>query len=87
LPSPDPLRLKYRDALTEVVAGVVRALEPVDTGRIRARAAARVPGNDLDAVVAMAFSDLMHLDEGNVARHRLTIGEYRRWKAALERRN
>ncbi len=82
LPSPDPLRLKYRDALTEVVAGIVRGLKPTDTGIIRALAAARVPSADLQAFVAMAFSDLKHLDEGNLARHRLTAGEYRRWKAA-----
>ncbi len=82
LPSPDPLRLKYRDALTEVVASIVRGLEPTDTGIIRGLAAARVPGVDLEAFVAMAFSDLKHLDEGNLARHRLTAGEYRRWKVA-----
>jgi len=82
LPTPDPLRLRYRDALVEVVAEVVRGLKPVDVRQIREMATPLVRREDLYAFVAMAFNDLMQLHEGNFARYRLRFSEYRRWKEA-----
>jgi len=80
LPEPDPLRLRNRQALIEVVGDVVRASAPVDPGDLRARARSLVAPADLDQFVAMALSELHHLHDGNVARYRLRLSELRRWQ-------
>lgn len=84
LPEPDPLRLRYREALSEVVRDIVRGSRPVDTRLIREIAAPLVRAADLDQFVAMAFNDLHRLHEGNVARYRLRLSEYQAWKQSLE---
>lgn len=84
LPEPDPLRLRYRETLSEVVRDIVRGSRPVDTRLIREIAAPLVRAADLDQFVAMAFNDLHRLHEGNVARYRLRLSEYQAWKQSLE---
>lgn len=49
-------------------------------GLIRQIATPLVPQDDLDQFVAMAFNDLHHLHEGSVARYRLRLAEYKRWR-------
>lgn len=83
IPEPDPLRLRYREALIEVVSEVVRAGKPIDMRLIREIAAPLVKPEDLEQFVAMAFNDLHYLYEGNVARYRLRLSEFKRWKEAL----
>lgn len=85
LPQPDPLRMKYREALLDVVAGMVRRLESVDVRSIRDAAAPLVRHEDLNAFVAMAFNDLKQLHEGNFVRYRLRHSEYERWREAQGR--
>ena len=80
VPEPDPLRLRNREALVEVVSDIVRRGMRIDIGLIRDTAVPLVPYEDLDQFVAMAFSDLHHLHEGNIARYRLRLSEYRRWR-------
>ena len=80
LPEPDPLRLRSREALISVVSEIVRTGKPIDTRIIRELAAPLVRPEDLGDFVAMAFNDLHHLHEGNVARYRLRLSEYRAWK-------
>lgn len=92
LPAPDPVRLRNREQLSTVIADVVRSLEAITTEGVRHRAAQLVDASDLDRFVEMAVQDLHNLHEGNVARYRLTLAEYRRWssvhqpKAAASRR-
>lgn len=81
LPQPDPLRLRNREQLTEVVSTIVRDDAPIDEARIRALAAPIVEPDDLEQFVAMAFSDLHGLHEGNLARYRLRLSEFNRWHA------
>jgi hypothetical protein len=85
LPEPDPLRLRNREALINVVSEIVRGGKPVDTRLIRELAASLVASEDLGEFVAMAFSDLHHLHDGNIARYRLRLSEYRAWKSHLAR--
>ena len=85
VPQPDPFRLKYREALREVVAEVVRRLQPVDVRLIRELAAPLVQPEDRNAFVAMAFNELKQLHDGNFARYRLRHSEYQRWRQALGR--
>lgn len=84
LPEPDPLRLRYREALTDVVGKVVRGGKPIDTQLIRDCSAPIVRPEDLRQFVAMAFNDLHHLHEGNIVRYRLRLTEYQAWKKSLE---
>jgi hypothetical protein len=84
LPEPDPFRLKFRAALLDAVATVVRLHQPATDGVIRSVAKSLVPAGDLDRFVAMALGDLEHLHEGNIARYRLRLSEFREWKGAVE---
>ena len=84
LPEPDPFRLKFRAALIETVATVVRSRQPATDGVVRSLAKSLVPAGDLDRFVAMALSDLEHLHEGSIARYQLRLSEYGAWKQALE---
>jgi Fic family protein len=83
LPQPDPLRLRNRDQLTEVVNAIVRDDAPIDDARIRALATEIVAPEDLDEFVAMTISELSGLHEGNVARYRLRLSEFRRWRGRV----
>ncbi len=78
---PDPMRMRYREALVSVVAQIVRGLQAPGAGAVRALAAPLVPADDLECVVAMALEDLRNLHEGSVVRFRLRWVEYRAWRA------
>jgi hypothetical protein len=80
LPAPDPLRLRYRDALGEVVPGIVRGGRPPTAAAIRRLAAPLLPAADLGAFVALAINELYQLHEGNIARYRLRPSEFERWR-------
>ncbi len=81
---PDPVRLRYREALITAVAEIVRSLQTPDAGAIRAVAATLVPPEDLDRVVDLVLDDLHDLHEGNVTRYRLRLFEYRAWQPMQE---
>ncbi len=81
LPEPDPFRLKYRAELGEVVGELVRQGVAVDAAAVRLAATQLVPTEDIPRFVKMALTDLRHLHEGNIARYRIRLAEYRAWKA------
>ena len=75
--------MRNREALIDVVSEIVRGGKPIEAPLIRKLAVPLVPPADLDQFVAMAFNDLHHLHEGNVARYRLRLLEFRVWKQNL----
>lgn len=77
LPSPDPVRLRYRNELAEIARETVRGGGAVDAREVRGRGRQLVPAADLDAVVAMALNELHRLREGNIARFGLRLGAFR----------
>ena len=81
LPEPDPFRLKYRNELIDAVTQLVRAGVLIDPVPIRSVAIKLVPPADLPRFEEMVLVDLRHLHEGNIARYRLQISEFREWKA------
>ncbi len=83
VPQPDPMRLRNREQLAEVVNTIVRDDLPIDDARIRAIAATIVAPEDLEDFVAMTVSELSGLHEGNIARYRLRLSELRRWRGKL----
>jgi Fic/DOC family len=84
LPEPDPLRLRNREAMINVVSEMVRGGKPIETRLIRELAAPLVKPEDLGQFVAMAFNDLHHLHDGNIARYRLRLLEFRSWQQLLQ---
>ena len=77
---PDPLRLRYREALITVVSEIVRGLKTPGTKPVRDLAATLVPPEDLQQITELALADLRNLHEGNVSRYRLRLSEYRAWQ-------
>jgi hypothetical protein len=79
---PDPLRLRYRDALAEVVRHTVVSLLPPDTALLRQWAEEHgIPENDRDPFAERALSLLVSLHEGNAGRSRITPGQLAAWLA------
>lgn len=81
LPEPDPFRLKYRDALMEVIGEVVRRCQAPATDIVTKMAAKLVPEPDLQRFVSLVVRELTGLHEGNIARFRLRPAELRAWLA------
>jgi hypothetical protein len=77
---PDPVRLRYREAIVTVVAEVVRGLQSPNKKTVRAAAATLVPRKDLNRVIELVLDDLRYLHDGNVSRYRLRLSEYRAWQ-------
>ncbi len=82
LPAPNPLRLRYRAALAEMVRETVRRGEAIEAPPLRELGRGIVDPSDLEAVVAMAINELHRLHEGNVARFGLRLAELRAWSRA-----
>ena len=81
---PDPIRLRYREALETVVQDVVRGSVVPSTPWIEAWARARaVPADDVDAFVERAMWMLLGLNEATAMRARLRPSEYTAWRAHL----
>jgi Fic family protein len=81
LPEPDLFRLKYRDALIELVGEIVRrGLDPA-AETATALAGELVPPEDLDQFRALALAEIARLHERNIARFRLRPAEFRKWQA------
>ena len=77
---PDPVRLRYREALITVVSESVRGMKSPHADAVRTLAATLVPREDLEQITALALADLLNLHEGNVSRYRLRLSEYRAWQ-------
>lgn len=81
LPAPDPVRLRNRVALAELVRETVQRGGDIDASQLAEHARAVVEPADVEAVVAMAINELHLLHEGNLARFGLRLSEFRRWSA------
>ncbi|MDB5456131.1 MAG: hypothetical protein JWP92_1716 [Caulobacter sp.] len=85
LGEPDPFRLKYRDALREVVGEVVRGAmgRKAASPHIRDRAAA-IPATDQEKFVEIAETEVLGLHDGNFARYQIRPAEFAAWRMAWE---
>jgi len=83
LGTPNPVNLKYRDLIKQIVK------ELVDTGTSKETTAEKIDEllgtkpetNDRSEVKHAIETELICLHEGNIARFRLTLPEFQRWKA------
>jgi hypothetical protein len=86
LPEPDPLRLKYRQALIDTIGAAIDTRSARDdAARIRELARTSVAEADLESFVSMVLRELHHLDEGNIARYRVRPSQFRAWLVAQAR--
>ncbi len=81
LGEPDPFRMRYRNAITENVASIVRGCMDKATAIafIREYARLSVPPDDQAHFIEAVERDLMSLHEGNIARHRIRQTEHEAW--------
>lgn len=80
---PDPLKIKYREALIHAVQVVVKGLLRPQPDVIAQVARDVVPEVDRDAFIQMLSDALHQLHEGSVARYRLRRSEYLSWHALV----
>ena len=66
LSEPDPFRLRYREALTDAVGGIVRSREPDLEASLHAFAEENIPPADQEAFVELARDTLKRLHEGTI---------------------
>jgi Fic family protein len=81
---PDRFRLKYREALTEVIGGMVRArLRPTEPA-IRDFVGTRAEAKDLERFVAVVIQEFKRLGDGNIARYKIRRAEFNDWRSAVK---
>ncbi len=82
LGEPDPMRLRYRDQLREIIASVVLGTmgRQDAIAHIAKWADGHIAGGDREAFREMAETELMSLHEGNFARYRIRPSEYQAWQ-------
>ena len=87
LGEPDPFRMRYRTALREVVAAVVRGR--MDKGQasahVRAWAQEHIAQEDCERFCVVAERELLGLQERNFARYRIRPSEFAAWREAWDR--
>jgi hypothetical protein len=83
---PDPLRIRYRDALIEAVQTIVRGGLLPTAQNIRDLTDELVPENDVQAFSKLVLEAIEHLHEGSVARYRLKLSEFQTWQRIRGRR-
>lgn len=88
LGEPDPFRLRYRNALRDVVAQVIRM--PMDqkqaASHIANYAQAEISEADQNIFIEACETELLSLHEGNFARYSVRPSEFTAWKAVWEKR-
>ena len=82
---PDPLRIRYREALISAVQAIVHGSQMPTTKNIQQLTDELVPEKDKNAFGKMVLDAMQHLHEGNVARYRLKLSEFQEWKTIRDR--
>jgi hypothetical protein len=77
---PDSFRLKHRQALADVVAGIVRGGAAATQRAVRARMPASVPRAEHARFIALVQAEIRHLHAGNAVRFGLRPLEFQAWK-------
>lgn len=77
---PNIFRLRYRQALTEVVAAIVRSDEAATDATVRARTPATVTDADKDHFIELALAEFKTLHSGNVVRFGIRPLEFSAWQ-------
>lgn len=84
---PDIFRLRYRQALSEVVAAIVRSEDAATQSTVRTRVPATVAENDRQHFVELVLEEFKALHPGNVVRFGIRPLEFAVWQKHLEERH
>jgi fido (protein-threonine AMPylation protein) len=82
---PDLFRLRYRKALSEVIALMVRSGEAASEAAVRDKASAMVASDELEHFIAITLSEIKNLHSGNAVRFGLRPLEFAAWQEAQRR--
>jgi hypothetical protein len=82
LAEPDPLRLRYRPQLREIVIDIVRSRRQDVLEAMERFADEQVEAHDREAFVEMVQDELKRLHPGTLARYRLRLFEFEAWREA-----
>jgi hypothetical protein len=82
---PDPLRIRYREALILIVHAIVRNRKMPSAQYVLHLADDLVPENDQEVFVKMVLETLQHIHEGSVARFRLELSDFQAWKPTRDK--
>jgi len=85
LAEPDPFRMRYRDALTEVIGQLVKRGTAEPESFVREYATTWIPNHERDQFVSTALADIRRLHEGSIARYRIRPSEFYAWKQVSNR--
>ncbi|MHB1948504.1 MAG: Fic family protein [Gammaproteobacteria bacterium] len=80
LTEPDPLRLKYREIIKQIVHNVVIHPEVDTLTIIQNDVKKHIEKADIENVQALIIDELRRLHEGILARYQLRISEFHRWQ-------
>jgi hypothetical protein len=83
---PDTFRLRYRNALTEAIASIVRGGRRADEDAVRQSMPGAVAEADRERFVALVLAELETLHDGNAVRFGLRPLELAAWKEQQDRR-
>jgi Fic family protein len=81
LPPPDPFRRIHRDAMADVIGEIVRKGWPAESLIVERESAKLVAVEHRKRFADMVIDELKQMHEGNIARYRLRLSEFRDWKA------
>jgi len=84
LSEPDPLRLRYRDIIKQIVHSVVTKPEQDTLRMIQTQLAEHVEAPNQHSVEALIIDELRRLHEGVLARYRLRPSEFDAWKKRIK---
>jgi Fic family protein len=78
---PDHFRLRYRDAIRSAIEDVVNnALDHEAAGKIILQKAVMLPESDRTTYLETVGRELLGLHEGNIARYRLELPAFQKWR-------
>lgn len=83
---PDPIRLRYRDALSQAIAEAVRGgVAPSQGWGLSWGVSHEIPASDRDAFAETLLSLLLTLNDASAMRHQLRPSEFASWRSQYER--
>jgi len=86
LGEPDPFRLKYREAIRELITEIIsHAMRSKEAMTIIRQKAATLPGKDQLKFTEAVETELLSLHDGNFARYWVRPSEFMRWKEVWEK--
>ena len=81
LGEPDPFRLRYREQMTAIIQQIIR--EKMDKKKAHDSIEFQktfIPLEDRNKFVEIVENELIRLHEGNIARYKISLKEYEKWR-------